>query len=68
MDDGAARVLALRTADKKVVLQGSSDSNDMGVVLEDLANKFRALDETSRDGFKLAEIVDANGNTQYTIL
>ena len=63
LDDGAARVLALRTADKKVVLQGSSDSNDMGVVLEDLANKFRALDETSRDGFKLAEIVDANGNT-----
>ena len=63
LDDGAARVLALRTADKKVVLQGSSDSNDMGVVLEDLANKFRALDETSRDGFKLAEIVDANGDT-----
>ncbi len=63
VDDGAARVLALRTSDSKVELQGSSDSNTTSVVLADLATQFRTLDETGRRGFKLVEMKDVNGDT-----
>ncbi|HCH20939.1 MAG TPA: hypothetical protein DEX33_05985, partial [Cellvibrionales bacterium] len=63
INDGASRILALRTPDSKVVLQGTSNSNVEGTVLADLATQFRGLDEAGRQGFHLAETTNSNGNT-----